>query len=671
MAVRLKILICLSALLLAVIGLAVGAARLADQQAESAARVSRSLTERMAPASELAGLAKDIRYHVVQVQQFLTDASATRELGDDEKAAAEHAAAFETDAARAAAVARAMGDATARDTVEQVRAAFPTYYDTGRAMAHVYVENGVEAGNVLMKQFDPQAEALALLTTKLDESAVRAAHEGAALVQAESEAQLALATGCYKAAVVAGVLFGLVCAAAGAALLYGVVRPLSALADVTHRLGANEAVASIPGGNRRDELGAMAGALARWQEATAQAAEGKAQAEAAHVKAAADQRKALGGMADTIEAETAVALQQIGVRATAIEATADIMSASATRTGACAREAAAAAGQAQTNVQIVASAAEQLTLSIEEITGQVSRCAAVVGRAVAAGTETRTAIEALNREVEHISAVAGIIGEIAARTNLLALNATIEAARAGDAGKGFAVVASEVKQLATQTARSTQEIAKHINQVRSATQASITAVIGIEKTITEIDAISGSIAAAVEQQGAATAEIARNVGETADAANAMTNRTNQVSAEAVDTNRHAVDVHSGTVALGKAMEQLRHAVIRVVRTSTTEVNRRQNRRFPVDLPGRLVIDGRGENPVHVKDLSEHGAHVTGAPGIATGTHVTLSLDGVNPPLSCTVRSSGDDGLHLAFTLDANTQAALQPTIARLALHQAA
>jgi hypothetical protein len=112
MAVRLKILICLSALLLAVIGLAVGAARLADQQAESAARVSRSLTERMAPASELAGLAKDIRYHVVQVQQFLTDASATRELGDDEKAAAEHAAAFETDAARAAAVARATGDAT-------------------------------------------------------------------------------------------------------------------------------------------------------------------------------------------------------------------------------------------------------------------------------------------------------------------------------------------------------------------------------------------------------------------------------------------------------------------------------------------------------------------------------------------------------------------------------
>ena len=108
-----------------------------------------------------------------------------------------------------------------------------------------------------------------------------------------------------------------------------------------------------------------------------------------------------------------------------------------------------------------------------------------------------------------------MIGEIAAKTNLLALNATIEAARAGDAGKGFAVVASEVKALATQTARSTEEIARHIGEVRDATGASVAAVARIEQTIGEINAIAGSIAAAVEQQGAATAEIARNVAETA------------------------------------------------------------------------------------------------------------------------------------------------------------
>src|SRR5208283_2681312 len=103
-----------------------------------------------------------------------------------------------------------------------------------------------------------------------------------------------------------------------------------------------------------------------------------------------------------------------------------------------------------------AGAAEQLSASIREIDNQMSLSAAVVGRAVTAGGETRATIEALNQEVQRIGAVADMIGEIAAKTNLLALNATIEVARAGDAGKGFAVVASEVKALATQTARSTQ-----------------------------------------------------------------------------------------------------------------------------------------------------------------------------------------------------------------------
>src|SRR6202020_1076260 len=113
--------------------------------------------------------------------------------------------------------------------------------------------------------------------------------------------------------------------------------------------------------------------------------------------------------------------------------------------------------------------------------------------------ETRSTIETLNDQVALIGSVADMISEIAAKTNLLALNATIEAARAGDAGKGFAVVASEVKALATQTARSTEEIGRHIDQVRAATGASVAAVTRIEDTITELNAIAGSIAAAVEQ----------------------------------------------------------------------------------------------------------------------------------------------------------------------------
>ena len=212
----------------------------------------------------------------------------------------------------------------------------------------------------------------------------------------------------------------------------------------------------------------------------------------------------------------------------------------------------------------------------------------MVGRAVAAGSETRTTIAALNQEVERIGAVADMIGEIAAKTNLLALNATIEAARAGDAGKGFAVVASEVKPLAMQTARSTEEIARHIEQVRSATGASVAAVARIDETISEISAIAGSIAAAVTAAGCRDGGDRPQRGRDSQAANEMTRRTNDVSDEAAVTGRNAVDLRDNTAALNGAVEELRHSVIQVVRTSTAEVDRRQTSRYAVDLAGGAV-----------------------------------------------------------------------------------
>ena len=131
----------------------------------------------------------------------------------------------------------------------------------------------------------------------------------------------------------------------------------------------------------------------------------------------------------------------------------------------------------------MASAAEQLTASTRKIGHQVQQSSDVVGRALAAGTETRATIEALNGQFARIGAVADMISKIAARTNLLASNATIKAARAGDAGKEFAVVASEVKARANQTARSTEEITRPIGKARAATSASVAAVTRIEDTM--------------------------------------------------------------------------------------------------------------------------------------------------------------------------------------------
>jgi methyl-accepting chemotaxis protein len=376
-------------------------------------------------------------------------------------------------------------------------------------------------------------------------------------------------------------------------------------------------------------------------------------------------------MVDTIEAQTTNAISEVGTHTAAMTATAEEMSASAVRTGNSAHNAATASAQALANAQTVASAAEELSASIREIGIQVTQSSTIVSREVSAGAETRATIEALNEQVGKIGAVADMIGEIAAKTNLLALNATIEAARAGDAGKGFAVVASEVKALATQTARSTQEIAQHIAEVRNATGVSVAAVMRIEQTIGEIDAIAGSIAAAVDEQGAATAEIARNVAETASAANDVTNHVTEVSAESEQTAKHAIDVRNAAAKLNTAVGELRHSVIRVIRTSTDEMDRRKTVRRAVDQACRLTIPGQAACTARIADISEGGASIHGGPLALVGTRGTLHLDSTGIALPFSVRSSDKDMLHLIFDLDAATLAKFRATVERLDQNRAA
>jgi methyl-accepting chemotaxis protein len=445
-------------------------------------------------------------------------------------------------------------------------------------------------------------------------------------------------------------LVTLLSVAIGLAFVWGVSRPIGSMTAAMRRLADGDHSVEVNGSTRGDEIGAMAKAVTVFKQHAVERVRLEAEHQEQEQRALEEKQAALVGMAEKIEAETSAALEGIGYRIGAMADTAEAMSASAGRTGTAAEAAASAAGLALANAQTVASAAEQLAASIREIGGQANQSNAVVGRAVAASTETRAKMEALNEQVGRIGVVADMIGEIAAKTNLLALNATIEAARAGEAGKGFAVVASEVKQLATQTARSTQEISRHIGEVRAATGASVTSVLQIERTIGEIDAIASSIAAAVEQQGAATAEIARNVAETAAAADTMTSRTHEVSGEATRTGHHAADVLESTTVLNAAADTLRRTVIGMVRTSNAEVDRRKSRRRPCLADATFGCEGKSE-PGVIRDLSEHGCFAETTLPARPGQTVDVALDRFGIRLRGKVVHRGDQRLRIAFTGD--------------------
>ena len=221
---------------------------------------------------------------------------------------------------------------------------------------------------------------------------------------------------------------------------------------------------------------------------------------------------------------------------------------------------AAGAEEALTNVQTVASTAEELNAAISEINRQVTQSTQMASDAEVESRKTSEAIGELSETSEQIGEIVGIIADIAAQTNLLALNATIEAARAGESGKGFAVVASEVKALASQTSKATDQISAQINAVQDVTEKAVKSNVVITEMVAKLNEVSGAIAAAVEQQGAATTEIARSMEEAAKGVEDITKGIGVVSQNVQEVNAASGEVFSISTDLASSAASLQETL---------------------------------------------------------------------------------------------------------------
>lgn len=435
------------------------------------------------------------------------------------------------------------------------------------------------------------------------------------------------------------------------------MRPLTELAASVRSIAEGNLDQPSPCAERTDQLGQIGRAIEMLREGALRARE--AEKQTVIERAAKDRRQeAMDRLTQDFGTTVSGVLVKLGTSAEGMRGAADQMTNGAEQTLRDMADSTAEAENSSRSLATVASATEQLTASVGEISRQVSQAAEASRGAVAQARTTDTTVQGLSEAASQIGEVVRLISDIAGQTNLLALNATIEAARAGEAGKGFAVVAGEVKQLAAQTAQATNRISAQVTAIQSATDEAVTAVRGVATAITQISSITETIAAAVEQQGSATREIALQVQGISRATDIATQAMQGVCTTADQSGTASRRVLEAANSVNDQSRGLREEVddfLSAMRTSQQSGDRRRYERMPGgDTPVRLRCDTHGSGSATIHDISLGGASLICEWPCDVGAEVLVGLPDTNDFVSARIVDSRSSVLIVSFRQDART-----------------